>query len=115
MGSVPILVWVLVLVIVVLMAMLLSMALALRALRRDLRALDSSLDKLNSRLDEQEARLEEIRRQVASASSDPLTQFSELFKAVRSKGLVSALLMFGAGAFRTYLGRRRRKALPKGN
>lgn len=101
-------------VIGVLMAALLTVALKMRDLRRDLKDMNRSLDRLERRIDHQEAQLDEIRSALAESRGGGLEPIIDSWNALRSKGLVSALTLLGTHMFRTYLGKRRRKALPVG-
>lgn len=107
------LVWMMFGVIAFLMVTLFVVSLKLRAIQRDLKQLDKSLDTLGRRLDQQQARLDEIRSALDQGRGDAFGPILDIYKNLRTKGLVPALTLLGSFLFRTYLSKKRTKALPK--
>jgi hypothetical protein len=113
MGEPTFLLWTLIGIVFVLLLLLVFAASKLWSLARELQKLNQTLTKLDARLSEQERQLAEVRAALASRGSDGLLEpFVEAFKVFRSKGWLSALTMLGSHVFRSYLGKRRQRALP---
>jgi hypothetical protein len=107
------LIWTLIGIVFVLLLVLAFAASKLWSLSRELQKLNQTLTKLDSRLTEQERQLAEVRAALASRGGDGLLEpFVEAFKMFRSKGWVSAVAMLGSHVFRSYLAKRRQRALP---
>ncbi len=108
------LVWAMVAIIGILLATLFTVSLKLRAVQRDLKQLGKSLDSLENRLVQQEARLSDIRASMLQGQTSGLEQVIDALRSLRTKGLIPALSMLGMHLFRTYLSKRRQRALPIG-
>ena len=113
MGEPTILLWTLIGIVFVLLMLLAFAASKLWSLARELQRLNQTLTKLDARLSEQERQLAEVRAALVNRGSDGLLEpFVEAFKVFRSKGWMSAVAMLGSHVFRSYLGKRRQRALP---
>lgn len=110
------LIWILIGTILVLLLVLLVVASKLISISRELKKLNGTLSGLEARVAEQEKRLEEVRSSLDQrGGGDMLTPFVEVFNSIRSKGWVAGLTLLGGHLFRSYLGKRRQRALPAKN
>lgn len=109
------LIWTLVAIIVFLLFAFSWAVYGLLSIKAELGKVNRSLDKLEGRVAEQERQLAEVRSAlVGRGGGDMFEPLLQAFQTFKSKGLVGALTLLGSHVFRSYLGRKRQKALPKG-
>ncbi len=108
------LVWTLVAVIAVLLFAVLAAVYKLWSVSKELAKLNKTLERLEGRVAEQERQLAEVRAALDTrGGGDAFGPFIEAFKAIKSKGWSGALTLLGTHLFRSYLGKRRQRSLPK--
>jgi hypothetical protein len=115
MDQAAVLIWILVAIVAVLLFAFTWAVFSLVSIKAELGKVNKSLDKLDARIAEQERQIAEVRAAVSrSGGGDMFEPFLQAIQSFKSKGLVGALTLLGSHLFRSYLGRRRQKALPKG-
>lgn len=109
------LIWTLVAIIIVFLFVIAMAAFKLFSVSRELQKVHKALDKLEGRLAEQERQLAEVRSVLVDrGGGDFFEPFVQAIQSFKTKGWVGALTLLGSQLFRSYLGRKRQKALPKG-
>jgi hypothetical protein len=109
------LIWILVAIIVVFLFALLAAVYKLFSLSRELQKVGKTLDALEGRLSEQERQLAAVRSALDQrGTGDMFEPLLQAFQSFKTKGWMGALTLLGSYVFRSYLGRRKQKALPKG-
>lgn len=107
------LVWTMVAVIAVLMFAVLFAVSKLWSVSRELSKLNKTLERLETRVSEQERQLAEVKAAVSQRGGDMFAPLLEVFESVKSKSWSKAITLLGSFVFRSYLGRRQQKSLPK--
>jgi hypothetical protein len=109
------LIWILVGIVVVLLLLFSWAVFSLVKVRMELGKLNKTLEGLEGRLGEQERRLAEVQASLDKKGGDAFLPFVEAFQSFKTKGWLPALALLGGHLFRSYLGKRRQKALPPKN
>jgi len=112
MDQVAVLVWIMIAVIAVLLFAVLAAVTKLWSVNRELQKITKSLDRLEGRISEQERQLAEVRASLDRKGGDLFEPIMQAVHAFKTKGWAGALALLGGTLFRSYLGRRRQKALP---
>lgn len=85
---------------------------ALAAERKRISKLEAQVVQLDSRISENSRRLTELKLQSENMSMAPLAWVTAALDGWRKKGLTGALTILGGQAIRSYLQKRKSKALP---